>query len=183
MHREIIFFITLRKTSVPSFDIHTCIQLLHTIIVIWDGALWFWSVIKTIMTDCTQFYIIPSDSVTNVFLWRILYCQKSCGACSFHVGDWRNCPSAEGEALGFSVNSSIIYKLSVPTVTVTVTDDWLNTLSILNLFRAPTACSVAHQVLGPFPWPWCRNLRLKLCLPLFLCSGVTLSRSRSRIVY
>ncbi len=25
-------------------------------IVIWDGALWFWSVIKTIMTDCCGFY-------------------------------------------------------------------------------------------------------------------------------
>ncbi len=29
-------------------------------IVIWDGALWFWSVIKTIMTDCTE-YSLPIE--------------------------------------------------------------------------------------------------------------------------
>ncbi len=34
-----------------TFLVQKCVQYIFRYIVIWDGALWFWSVIKTIMTD------------------------------------------------------------------------------------------------------------------------------------
>ncbi len=34
-------------------------------IVIWDGALWFWSVIKTIMTDCSRFECTHHQKLTK----------------------------------------------------------------------------------------------------------------------
>ncbi len=41
-------------------------------IVIWDGALWFWSVIKTIMTDCSIWdkpTIIVMRAYTHIYIY------------------------------------------------------------------------------------------------------------------